>query len=150
MLARFGRIFFVFLCGCAPLVSAAGDPIDNVPPTLRQTALCMLNILKTAPGIDSPSLGVSNRNELTKDDWIHPFLQYQYSDKSGHILTIRFEAQRSRTFDLGTHRHETYWFQAVLPGLMGPGKNTPYDWGTSKIEREWKKHCHITASTFYA
>lgn len=138
MLARLGHIPLAF--GILAAAPPSGTPRDNVPPSLRQTAACMLDVLKTTAGVASPKLGFSN-----SDSWVHPYLQYQYSDESGQKFVVRFDAQRSRRFDLDARWHDTYWFQAVLPGLMGPGERMPFDWGTREIARKWKTQCGATA-----
>ena len=136
MAMRLVQINLGIACGIFALGLTTNAAAASIPLALRQTTKCMLNVLKTTPGIETPKLGIS-----TGQGWKHPFVEYRFTDKIGGKNTVRFDAQR--TFESG---HYSYWYVAVLPGLATPGSLRLPDWGTSRLSLVWKTRCHVEAT----
>lgn len=121
---------------------------NDVPAELKQTAECMLNVLKATPGVEDAKLMTTNKNIWHRgDEWTHLNLEYSSLDKHSLRHTILFEASKSHPAD-----RDVYLFITILPiGMQTPG--APFqldDWGTGKIEKEWKSKCGADALTITA
>ena len=92
----------------------------KVPVDLEHMAECMLEVLKTVPGVSEPRLGTD-----TSNGWLHSFLEYRASEGSQWIQPTRFDAKKS---DDGH-----YYFQTLLPGL---GKIDTHV--TEMVIQKWK------------
>ena len=115
--------------GVVTAMSAQGQTSD-VPPSLKQSADCMLEVLKTVPGVSEPKLGY-----VTREGWTHPFLEYRAAERTSWVQPTRFEARRSA---------RGMWFQAVLPGVVSPGLGLDIH-VTDAVMKKWKTQCHIDA-----
>ena len=108
----------------------------------------MLNVLKTTPGVQDAKLLITDKNIWHRgDDWTHPNLEYSSLDEHGLRHTILFEASKSHPAD-----RDVYLFTTILPtGMQTPGAPMRLDdWGTGKIEKEWKSKCSADALTITA
>jgi hypothetical protein len=105
----------------------AGD----VPLPLRQSAQCMLKVLKATPEVSESKLGVT-----TTDGWSHPFLEYRAAEALSDADPIRFDAKRS---DRGG-----YWFLAVKSGLGAPEGHV-----TDSVIKKWKTQCSVDANVLF-
>jgi hypothetical protein len=157
------RKFLLFLCGKLANVNAASREVMRVTTfqsllvltilsftdccaeeqssrqSLNATVACMLDVLKATQGIEKPKIGQSDR-----DGWRHPYLQYNFRERTGWTITVTFEAFRERTFDLKSGWSYTYSFTAMLPGLRGPGEED-LDWKTRVLSRAWRAKCNVIA-----
>jgi len=116
---------------------AHGAEVYDAPPILKQNVACMLNVLKSARGYTSPTLGYIN-----SDGWYHPYVQYEYTEKSGWKLTIRFEAAK---WERVAGEPERYLFTAHLPGIRAANERNA-DWGTDAITVEWHTKCAVDSA----
>lgn len=127
------------ILGILPLASTlAGNAlISDALPSLRPKVKCMLNVLRTTPGVDHV------RSEMSQTDGHAAFLEYRYHESNGHIGVVRFVAYQS------PNSKDSVYFLAVLNGLMTPGGQGSSEFGATKIARLWKLKCHVSAYTLY-
>jgi hypothetical protein len=112
---------------------AFGVSMDGISPVLRKRTACMVSALKSAPGIDQVTSGVSdNRGALGGEKWLHPYVQYRFTYKDGHWATVRFDAHYSGPDII---------FETILSGLASPEKEPP-DYGTDLAGTIWETKCH--------
>lgn len=136
MLTRLAFVGFL-----ATMISASGAraaALDDVAPDLREKAECMLKALSVIPNVSEDKLLISSSG-----GWVHPQLEYQYTDKLGETQIVVFTATRS--YHLNS---VVYSFWAALPGLFTPG-TAPNDWGTSVVVDQWNKQCGANANVLY-
>ena len=123
-------------------VSASAASLDDIDPHMRKDAECMLGVLRTVPGIDQVELGVW---QPPKEKAV-PYLQYRaVADKDGYRLIVRFTAETGRTRD----GKASYYFTAVMNGLVAGGEPGPREGGASAIERRWKADCGVEANMLF-
>ena len=139
MLARLGQVLIVVSCGVVTVTSALCAPANSSPSPLNRAAECMLNVLKTVPGVDEPEL-----ENFSSGIWARPLLKYRYTNKKGEKFTVTFLAQRRDHSD-----YEGFSLHADLPGLFTPGTAGPDDWGTIEITKRWKAECGADTDVLY-
>jgi hypothetical protein len=110
---------------------------NDVAPALMRSAECMLKVLKSEPGVDQARLGTSNVG------WIHPYLEYSASEKTGWVQPTRFEALKPADPSRGP-----YLFQAVLPGVL-PERGKFDLHVTNNVEKRWKRRCGVEVLTLF-
>ncbi len=130
------QIITAIACGLAFGGAALGAPKDDIAPVLKQSVACMIEVLKTMPGVNAPVSGLS-----ATDGWLHPYVRFEYPDELGQTYTARFEAQKPPASN-----PDGYWFMAVLPGLVDPRTGHSAEWGTHRVLQAWKTRCGINAS----
>ena|ERR1700723_393968 len=112
--------------------SSAGPETSEVPLQLKQTAECMLKVLKTVPGVSEPRL-----DNATSGGWTHPFLEYRAAEGSHWVQPTRFDAQKTTA--------GSFSFVGILPG-MGPIDTHV----TNVVVEQWKARCGVEAMVILA
>jgi hypothetical protein len=154
MVAPLGFAGLVLALGLTPMAPADATGIGELPQPLRQTARCMLHVMKRVPGVAAPRWRVTNDGHKPPQ----PLLEYTYSYKDGRSQPVQFYAEASG--DAGG----AYTFIAGLRGFSGrfaacpPGRTPnwrgqcslpPPDWGTDRLSALWKKRCHVDSGAIY-
>jgi hypothetical protein len=109
--------------------SAGAEPTDVSRP-LKQSTECMLDVLKSVPGISEPRLG-----NTTSDGVSHPYLECRAAEGSRWIQPTRFYVQQS---------NNSHYWQAMLPGMMEIDVHA-----TNDVVRKWKTQCGVKAYVLF-
>ncbi len=149
MRARRGLAVLGAICGMTALAShARGAPEDAEPPTVTRMVACMVDVLKTTPGVDQIAVSHVNTANMPRSDhpedivaWLHPILTYRVTNAAGETQILQFEPQR-----IGP---DAYFFWTILNGLHSPGGPPPSDWGTDGVTAVWKAKCDVGAVGIY-
>jgi hypothetical protein len=136
MRVRVLRSFLCAFCAAATQAPSLGATLDDVPPKLRQQAGCMLDVLKTVPGVSDARLGISQ-----SEGWTHPFLEYRAEEKARWVQPTRFDVQKPKGADNGH-----YTFIALLPGLVTEGEEVDAH-VTREVVVRWREKCGVSAIT---
>jgi hypothetical protein len=128
---RTSSLAIALLATSFAISSLALAQLKDVPPSLKQTAECMLKILKAMPDVIEPKLGAT-----TTEGWVHPFLEYRAAEALTKFDPIRFVAEKS---DNGG-----FSFLAVKSGLGSPEFHV-----TDVVIKKWKALCDANANVLF-
>ena len=117
------------------LPACAHDQVPTSTSRLTQATACMLNVLKTVPGVSEPRVGT-----IPSSGVMVPFVEYHAAEKASWAQPTRFVFQPTT--------NGTIWFQALLPGLVSTG--TDVDWHVTKfVVEKWSTRCGVQASVLF-
>jgi hypothetical protein len=117
--------------------SPAPNQTSDVPHALKQSAECMLKVLKTVLGVSEPKLGYA-----TSEGWNHPFLEYRAEERNSWGKPMRFEAQKK------VIPHQ-YWFLAITSGRVLPDIGHVDIHVTEAVMQQWKAQCNVDANVLF-
>ncbi|HEX2590485.1 MAG TPA: hypothetical protein VHL34_03275 [Rhizomicrobium sp.] len=121
-----------------------------IAPEIRKDIDCMVNALKSVPGVDRVTTGVSDAPRPDgSNGWTYPFIDYRGSNKAGEKQMVRFIAVRNVT-----DGHFVYSFTTMLNGLtVIPTRDakpaSPDDWNAFKVASVWKARCGVYADAVF-
>jgi hypothetical protein len=128
---RTSSLAIALLATSFAIPSLALAQLKDVPPSLKQTAKCMLEILKTMPNVIEPKLGVTSSG-----GWVHPFLEYCAAEALTKFDPIRFDAK--------TDGSGGFSFLAVKSGLGAPEFHV-----TDAVMKKWNARCGANANVLF-
>jgi hypothetical protein len=104
-------------------------------PSLETTTRCMLEVLKSMPGVSEPKLG-SDTGNVRSGGRNSPFLEYRAAEGASSDVPIRFYA----IYVQGNL--SDYWFIAARSGAG----RLPDLHITEGVLQRWKTQCHADAT----
>lgn len=130
------RIAALALCLTGALLAATpsrGTYLGDLSPEVRRASHCMLDVLKTTPGVTEARLRVTGDG-----GWLHPYLEYRAPEEDGWQEPTHFEMQKS------SRKDRSIFFIAMVPGISGT-PDGPDQHVTNRVIRSWKDRCAVPA-----
>jgi hypothetical protein len=142
---RQGRTYYRTVCVIAAMALPAFVSATAASPALIRTERCMLNVLKTTPGVTEEKLGMSNLGTMTDEHgWIHPYLEYRASEKARWTRPTRFDLVKPQDAIRGP-----YDFESMFPGVFSVEEKGPDTHVTDVVVRKWKAQCGVHVSILF-
>ena len=113
------------------IVAATGAGAEPLSDGLKKATDCMLQILKTTPGVSEPKIDIARDSVC---------VEYRPHEKSVWENPTRF----CLNSDYGS-LHTPYIFNAFFPGATVPGGKLDIHVSASVMEK-WNKKCGVSAS----
>ena len=120
----------------AAIAAVVAADAGEVPPALLQKAECMLQVLKTVPGVSNPKLKI----EASKE-WSYPILSYEPDEKARWIEPTSFYPDKPKD-----PAHGPYLFEAVVPGVLAEGEKNIDIHVTLAVVDKWRIQCGVETS----
>ena len=113
-------------CALVLVAFSARAETTGVSRPLKQSTECMLDVIKSVPGVSEPRLGNTTSHGVS-----HPYLEYRAAEGSHWIQPTRFYAQQS---------NKSHYWQAMLPGMAEIDVHV-----TNDVVRKWNTQCGVKA-----